>query len=76
MVKFFEGSKGVRQIFEDVLLEMGKSEEKAYYLYSSATTRERKNVYADMPDFSRKRIEKNIKVKIISLGEGGQCRIR
>src|SRR5581483_10275157 len=45
---------------------------KTYYLYSSATVKERKNVYEDMPDFSKKRIAKKISVKIISLGEGGK----
>lgn len=72
VMKIYEGTKGVRQIFEDVLEEVGKTKEKVYYLYSSATSKERKNVYVDMPDFSKKRIGKNIKVKIISLGEGGQ----
>lgn len=81
VVKFYEGSKGVRQIFEDVLGEVSsaaakamadKSEaDKLYYLYSSATAEHRKNVYGAMPDFSEKRIKKGIKVKIISLGEGG-----
>ena len=46
--------------------------DKSYYLYSSATAEHRKNVYGAMPDFSEKRIKKGIKVKIISLGEGGQ----
>jgi sugar-specific transcriptional regulator TrmB len=72
VVKFFEGSKGVRQIFEDVLDEVSSADDKSYYLYSSATAEHRKNVYGSMPDFSEKRIKKGIKVKIISLGEGGQ----
>jgi sugar-specific transcriptional regulator TrmB len=72
VVKFYEGSKGVRQIFEDVLDEVEKLKEKNYYLYSSATAEHRKNVYGAMPDFSQKRIAKNISVKIISLGQGGQ----
>jgi sugar-specific transcriptional regulator TrmB len=71
VVKFYEGSKGVRQIFEDVLNEVLSVGDKSYYLYSSATSEERKNVYGAMPDFSQKRIKKGIKVKIISLGEGG-----
>jgi sugar-specific transcriptional regulator TrmB len=71
VVKFYEGEKGVRQIFEDVLQEVVKLEEKHYYLYSSATAEDRKNVYGAMPDFSAKRVAKNIGVKIISLGEGG-----
>ncbi|HYV33550.1 MAG TPA: helix-turn-helix domain-containing protein [Candidatus Limnocylindria bacterium] len=67
-VKLYEGAKGIRQILEDVL----QSAEKEYYLYSSSTVQDRKNIYSDIPDFSKKRIAKNIKVKIISLGEGGQ----
>ncbi len=72
VVKFYEGSKGVRQIFEDVLDEVATSVDKSYYLYSSATAEHRKNVYDSMPDFSKRRIAKKISVKIISLGEGGK----
>ena len=72
VVKFYEGSKGVRQIFEDVLDEVSKLSDKCYYLYSSATPEHRKNVYGGMPDFSKRRVAKKIGVKIISLGEGGQ----
>jgi len=71
-VKLYEGAKGIKQVLEDVLSEMAKSQDKTYYLYSSATVKERKNVYEDMPDFSKKRIAKKISVKIISLGEGGK----
>src|ERR1700722_8623776 len=67
-VKLYEGSKGIQQILEDVL----SSGEQEYYLYSASTAADRKNVYEAMPDFSKKRIAKNIKVKIISLGEGGR----
>ncbi len=67
-VKLYEGAKGIRQILEDML----QSGTKEYYLYSSSRAQDRKSVYADMPDFSKKRIAKKIKVKIISLGEGGQ----
>jgi sugar-specific transcriptional regulator TrmB len=71
-VKLYEGSKGIRQILEDVLETLSDAQEKQYYLYSSSTAQDRKSIYADMLDFSKKRIAKNIKVKIISLGEGGQ----
>lgn len=72
VVKFYEGEKGVRQIFEDVLDEVSGAADRSYYLYSSATAEHRKNVYGAMPDFSKRRIAKKISVKIISLGEGGQ----
>src|SRR5581483_3487170 len=57
-VKLYEGAKGIKQVLEDVLSEMAKSQDKTYYLYSSATVKERKNVYEDMPDFSKKRDRK------------------
>jgi sugar-specific transcriptional regulator TrmB len=70
-VKLYEGAKGIKLVLEDVLEDVGKSSDKSYYLYSSSTVKERKNVYEAMPDFSKKRIAKKISVKIISLGEGG-----
>src|SRR6266404_2239181 len=71
-VKLYEGAKGIKQILEDILESLAKTPEKEYYLYSSSTVEDRKSIYADMPDFSKKRIAKKISVKIISLGEGGQ----
>ena len=70
MMKLYEGKDGIRQILSDVLETVAKLDDKTYYVYSSATIR--KNVYESMPDFSKKRIRKNIMVKTISLGAGGQ----
>lgn len=72
VMKLFEGVKGVRQIFEDVLTSVASSKDKQYWIYSSATAKERKLVYAAMPDFNKKRIAKKIKVQTISLGQGGE----
>ncbi len=69
-VKMYEGLKGIRQILEDVLDCVGKSQDKQYRVYSSSTVR--KNVHEAMPDFSQKRIKKKISVCTIALGEGGQ----
>ena len=71
-VKLYEGASGIKQILEDVLLEVSKSSDKEYYLYSAATAKERKSIYEAMPDFSKKRINHEIRVKIISMGEDGQ----
>lgn len=68
-VKLYEGLIGIRHILEDVLKSMDKVKDKIYYVYSSATVR--KNVHLAMKDFSKKRIRRKIKVKTISLGEGG-----
>ncbi len=72
VMKMYEGAKGIKLILEDVLAEVESLQEKEYYLYASATMQDRKNIYEAMPEFSKKRITKKIKVKIISLGEGGQ----
>ena len=69
-MKLYEGQKGVRAIMQDVLDIMSKAKDKTYYVFSSANVR--KNVYQSMPDFSPKRMKLGIKVKAISLGEGGQ----
>ena len=68
-VKLYEGLIGIRHILEDVLKSMDNVKEKTYYVYSSATVR--KNVHLAMKDFSKKRVRRKIKVKTISLGEGG-----
>ncbi len=70
LMKLYEGTRGIRQILEDVLNTVAKSENKIYYVYSSSSVR--KNVYQSMPDFSDRRIKKKIKVKTIALGPGGQ----
>jgi hypothetical protein len=72
VMKLYEGTKGVRQIFEDVLESVTTSKDKQYWIYSSATVKERKLVYAAMPDFNKKRLSKKIKVQTISLGLGGE----
>lgn len=72
VMKLYEGVKGIRQIFEDVLISVSTSKDKQYWIYSSATVKERKLVYAAMPDFNKKRLTKKIKVQTISLGLGGE----
>ena len=69
-VKLYEGKRGIRTILEDVLNSLEKARQKVYYVYSSSSVR--KNVYEAMPEFSQKRIKKDIKVKTIALGKGGQ----
>lgn len=71
-IRVYEGSKGVKKILEDVLNTVGEQEQKEYYVYSSATAKDREAIYADFPAFNEKRIEKNINVKTLSLGLGGE----
>ena len=71
-IRVFEGTKGIKKILEDVLNTVSELDEKLYYVYSSATEKERSLIYKDLPQFNDKRIEKKIRVKTISLGAGGE----
>lgn len=70
--RYFEGTKEISQILWDVLETMSEAKKKEYFVYS--TVGERKIIYKDFPDFSKQRIERKIKVKVIAIGEGGELR--
>ncbi|HVY67328.1 MAG TPA: helix-turn-helix domain-containing protein [Patescibacteria group bacterium] len=68
--RFYEGVKGIKSILEDVLDSLQGAADRTYYVYSSASLRG--DVYQAMPEFSKRRVQKKIKVKTIAFGEGGQ----
>ena len=68
--KFYEGKKGIRFILEDVLTSVGQKKEKEYFIYSATNASE--DINNAYPDFTKDRIRKKIKVKAISLAEGGK----
>ncbi|OGY48372.1 MAG: hypothetical protein A3J65_01495 [Candidatus Buchananbacteria bacterium RIFCSPHIGHO2_02_FULL_45_11b] len=70
IVKFYDGQAGVKVILQDVISTMAKSEKKEYRAYSSSTIKTL--LYQAFPDFSESRIRAGIKVKVISIGPGGQ----
>lgn len=70
-IRVYEGFKGVKKILEDILNTLSERKDKEYYVYSSGTQKDRQSIYHDLPDFNIKRIEKGIKVRTISLGDGG-----
>ena len=70
VAKFYEGDAGVKTILQDVLATAGKSQTKEYYVYSSATVK--KYLYQVYPNFSKDRVAGGVKVKVISIGPGGQ----
>ncbi|OGY45532.1 MAG: hypothetical protein A2729_01965 [Candidatus Buchananbacteria bacterium RIFCSPHIGHO2_01_FULL_39_14] len=70
VAKFYDGEAGVKTILQDVLSACGKSGEKQYHVYSSATIK--KYLYRVYSNFSKDRISAGIKVKVISIGPGGQ----
>lgn len=70
-VKFYEGEKGMKRILQDILETMRNRQEKTYFVYSSGTAEDRKHLYAAMPEFNKKRTDKGITVRVVSLGEAG-----
>lgn len=72
VVKFYEGSRGARSILEDVLETVSPLMPREYCAYSSATIKQ--HLYRAYPEFSDDRIKRGIRVKVISIGEGGELR--
>lgn len=68
-VEYHDSDKGIRSILEDVLEIVGKSTVKEYFVYSSKSVRN--YLYKLFPDFTKEKIKRKIKTKVIALGEGG-----
>ncbi len=71
VARYYSKDEMVR-ILEDVLETSEQSEEKSYRIYSAEGVRE--YLYQNFPTFSDVRIGKNIGVKVIAIGEGGELR--
>jgi HTH-type transcriptional regulator, sugar sensing transcriptional regulator len=69
VTKYYEGSRGIKFILSDILSTMKEEKNKEYFIYSAPGIKE--DVYAAYPEFIKKRIKYKIKVKTISLSEGG-----
>jgi len=71
VTKLYEGKFGIRSILEDVLstLCLEKDVEREYFIYSA--TKSSDDINNAYPDFTKDRIKKKIKVKAISLAQGG-----
>lgn len=70
VVKYYEGPKGVNIILRDVLRTMSESSDKTYRIYSSSLLRD--YLYKEFPQFTRERIARGLKVKVIAVGAGGE----
>lgn len=72
-VKFYEGFKGVKTVLLDLLETLEKfKDNKEYYVYSAANIR--KYLYKDFPHFTKERIKRGIRVKVLAIGSGGSRR--
>lgn len=70
VVKYYEGSIGIKSILEDVLEVMSEQAEKMYYVYSASDVR--KHLYKGFPNFAKERVKNKIRCKVIAVGSGGE----
>jgi len=72
VTKYYEGKQGIKMILDDVLIsfdEVDKNIERKYFVYSAEEASiDINNAY---PDYTKKRIKKEISVQVISLAKGG-----
>lgn len=71
VARYYERSE-LNNILADVLETCENSEEKIYRIYSAEGIRN--YLYENFPSFSDARVAKNISVKAIAVGEGGELR--
>lgn len=68
-VKYYEGDKGITIILNDVLHTMSGEDDKTYRAYSSAALRD--YLYKEFPNFTKERITRGLRVRVIAIGAGG-----
>jgi HTH-type transcriptional regulator, sugar sensing transcriptional regulator len=69
LVRYYEDDVGVVAILKDVLQTCRVLEKPEYVAYSSRQIRQ--YLYRKFPNFTDKRVEEGIEVKVIAVGEGG-----
>lgn len=68
-VTFYEGSREIASVLKDVLASLEAAHERSYAVYSAADIRT--HLYTHFSSFTAVRKKKNIRVRVIALGEGG-----
>ena len=69
-VHHYEGDDGIEFVLRDILRTVGEQQDKQYRVYSSRLIR--KYLYRPFPNFTRQRVQRNIHVNVIAIGEGGE----
>ncbi|RDH42947.1 TrmB family transcriptional regulator [Zooshikella ganghwensis] len=69
-VKYYEGDDGIESVLKDILNTADKSESRSYDVYSSKAIR--KYLYRPFPHYTLQRVKRNIRVRAIAIGEGGE----
>lgn len=70
LVRYYENDEGVVTILKDVLQTCRDLDTREYYVYSSSPVRH--YLYRKFPNFTKRRVEEGIRVRVIAVGEGGE----
>ena len=68
-VRFYEGDDGVALVLRDILDSTARTAGEGYSVISTKTLR--RHLYRPFPNFTRQRVQKGIRVRVIAVGEGG-----
>ncbi len=69
-VRFYEGDSGIEIVLRDILNTVAQQEEKIYSVFSSKLIRQ--HLYRPFPNYTQQRIRRNINVRVIAIGDGGE----
>lgn len=70
VVRYYEDDEGIVTILKDVLVTCRNLDDPVYYAYSSRPLRQ--YLYRKFPQFTDKRVNEGVSVKVIAIGEGGE----
>jgi sugar-specific transcriptional regulator TrmB len=68
-VRFYEGDDGVELVLRDLLDSAARLADPRYAVISTKTLRD--HLYRPFPNFTRQRVGRGIRVRVIAVGEGG-----
>jgi len=68
-VRFYEGDDGVELVLRDLLDSTARLADPSYAVISTKTLRD--HLYRPFPNFTRQRVQRGIRVRVIAVGEGG-----
>lgn len=69
-VQFYEGDDGIEQVLRDILNTVGSQRKRVYSVFSSKPIRQ--HLYRPFPTFTAQRIARQIRVRAIAIGDGGE----
>lgn len=69
-VHYYEGDDGVEHVLRDILNTVAASEPREYCVYSARPIR--RYLYRPFPNYTRQRVQRGIRVRVIAIGAGGE----